>query len=68
MLNGLVRSRIDDDTLAEAGGVGLMAPAGDDTARFDSITVGRFEGRIAMQSGDDEQQDEIVPSLNPGGT
>lgn len=67
MLNGLVRSTIDDKALAKAPGIGLMAPAGDETARVDSMTVGTFDGTIAMREGDDDQ-DEIVPSLNPGGT
>jgi hypothetical protein len=67
MLNGLVRSTIEDDALVDAPAVGLMAPAGDETARIESITVGRFDGDIALRSGDDEQ-DEIVPSLHPGGT
>jgi len=71
MLNGLVRSRIDDAALAKAPGVGLMAPAGDGTGRqahVRSITVGTFDGRIAMRAGDDKQQDQIIPELNPGGT
>lgn len=67
MLNGLVRSTIDDKALAKAPGIGLMAPAGDETPRIESITVGTFDGTIAMREGDDDQ-DEIVPSLNPGGT
>lgn len=67
ILNGLVRSTIDDKDLAGEGGVGLMAPAGDDTARFDSLTLGTFDGTIALRKGEDEQ-DQIVPSLNPGGT
>ncbi|MCU1499181.1 MAG: hypothetical protein JWM47_3134 [Acidimicrobiales bacterium] len=67
ILNGLVRSTIEDEDLAGAAGVGLMAPAGNDAARFDSLTLGTFDGTIALREGDDEQ-DEIVPSLNPGGT
>ncbi len=71
MLNGLVRSRVDDKDLASAPGVGLMAPAGDGTrrpARVQSLTVGTFDGTIALRDGDDERQDQIIPELNPGGT
>lgn len=67
MLNGLVRSTIEDEALADATGVGLMTPSGEETARVASITVGSYDGTIALRAGDDEQ-DEIVPSLNPGGT
>ena len=67
MLNGLVRSTIDDPALEKAPGVGMMAPAGEDPSRFSSLTVGAFDGTISLSDGDSEQ-DEIVPSLNPGGT
>ncbi|QXC60402.1 hypothetical protein KSP35_19045 [Aquihabitans sp. G128] len=71
MLNGLVRSRIDDKALSQATGIGLMAPAGDGTgrqARIRSLTVGTFDGTIALRDGDDQRQDQIIPELNPGGT
>jgi hypothetical protein len=67
VLNGLVRSTFDDKALAKAPGVGMMSPGGDDPPRIRSITVGSFDGTISMRKGDSDQ-DEIVPSLNPGGT
>ena len=67
ILNGLVRSTFDAKALATAPGVGMMSPGGDAPPRIRSITVGSFDGTISMREGDSEQ-DEIVPSLNPGGT
>lgn len=67
VLNGLVRTTFDDKVLAKAPGVGMMSPGGDDPPRIRSITVGTFDGTISMREGDSDQ-DEIVPSLNPGGT